>query len=236
MSTKAPYTLRLSADAAAPPEPSWAVERERNVAASAWAAARRRKWLILSVTLLVFTGGFVGLLALPPAYRASGTVLLEAPKTVVFQRPGVTASTPPATEMLADELEVLRSRELLRRVVAGLGLEADPDFNPLLRPPACWRRPTVSSGCWAAGPRNRCTGSWRSSACSARRRAASTRPCRAWTATSPSAPSGAAAPSRSRRRHGCRSGRPRSPMAWRRPIWKCGPSCGRRSCGPSAPG
>ncbi|WP_109518052.1 GumC family protein [Teichococcus aestuarii] len=134
MSTKAPYTLRLSADAAAPPEPSWAVERERNVAASAWAAARRRKWLILSVTLLVFTGGFAGLLALPPAYRASGTVLLEAPKTVVFQRPGVTASTPPATEMLADELEVLRSRELLRRVVARLGLEADPDFNPLLRP------------------------------------------------------------------------------------------------------
>jgi capsular exopolysaccharide synthesis family protein len=134
MNTKIPQTLRLYADAATPSEPSWAVERERNVVANAWAAARRRKWLILSVTLLVFVGGFAGLLALPPTYQASGTVLLEAPKTAAFQRPGTMVFTPPATEMLADELEVLRSRELLRRVAVNLKLETEPAFNPLLRP------------------------------------------------------------------------------------------------------
>lgn len=158
MNSKTPYDLRLTTDAGMPPELSWAAERERNVVATVWAAARRRKWLILTVTLLVFTLGFVALLSLPPSYRASGTVLLEGPKAAAFPRPGTTPSTPPAQEMLADELEVLRSQDLLRRVAVNLDLTSDPDYNPLLRPSRLLpvaKSVTGFLGGWSEGPMHR---------------------------------------------------------------------------------
>lgn len=158
MSNRSRYVLRLNTDVGQPLAASAAAERERDVAARAWTAAWRRKWLILGVTLLVFMAGFAALLSVPPSYRTSATLLLETQSANPFRRQDAAANPAQNAEFLANELEILRSRELLQSVVARLGLEADPDYNPALRPSrllAAAERLAGLLGPWSEAPLHR---------------------------------------------------------------------------------
>ncbi|MBK1670942.1 hypothetical protein CKO28_23295 [Rhodovibrio sodomensis] len=97
----------------------------------------RQRALICLVTLLGTAAVMAVVLRLPPSYRAEA-VLMFAP--VPVQADPTTAGSP-AEQLgdlrhLASEIERIRARGLLSRVVEAAGLLYDPAFNPVLaRPP-----------------------------------------------------------------------------------------------------
>lgn len=99
-------------------------------------ATLRHGWRSLALALaLGLLAGAAWLLWLAvPVYTAEARIALESRTGQVLDiaavMPGLTADQ--AT--VNTEVEVLRSRALLGRLAEGLGLAADPEFNPALRP------------------------------------------------------------------------------------------------------
>jgi capsular exopolysaccharide synthesis family protein len=93
----------------------------------------RQRALILLVTLLGTLAVAAVVWRLPASYRAEA-VLLFAPaaEQVDPTRVGQPAEQPGDLRHLASEIELIRSRSLLARVVQDAGLLYDPGFNPVL--------------------------------------------------------------------------------------------------------
>ncbi|MCB4821355.1 GumC family protein [Roseicella aerolata] len=118
--------------------PEWVTDMsstngERNILRDLSSAMWRRKWLIGATTALCFGLSAAVVTALPPVYRTSSTVLIEARRLPAATAEGAT-EVPVNSETATNELQVLQSRELLGQVVRHLGLERDPTFNRELRP------------------------------------------------------------------------------------------------------
>jgi uncharacterized protein involved in exopolysaccharide biosynthesis len=90
----------------------------------------RRKATVLGVTALVLLASLLAVLNLPRAYTATAAVMLTP--TRVQDGEGEAAASDDATT-IASEVEVLRSRGLLRRLVRAEQLLLDPEFNPAVR-------------------------------------------------------------------------------------------------------
>lgn len=92
-------------------------------------ALRRRKWLILGTMLVVNGIALAALMLLPPRYNATATLLIEAPG----RAPGEAGGDPgPAGDagMIQTQINLLRSPAVAAAVIAGLGLEGDPELAP----------------------------------------------------------------------------------------------------------
>ncbi|WP_343898117.1 GumC family protein [Craurococcus roseus] len=111
-----------------------AVDQEHRVPQEIWAAIRRRKWLIAGVFLLTFASATAVAFSLPPSFRASSTILLEARRVTPVKQEDTAANPPLSAEAVADELQVLQSRDLLEQLVQRLDLLQEPEFNRTLRP------------------------------------------------------------------------------------------------------
>jgi polysaccharide biosynthesis transport protein len=96
---------------------------------------RRRIWLIASLCVLLTA--LVGLVVvqLAPSFTAETLVMLERGEQKVVDIEAVLSGSPTDSETVQSEVEVLRSRNLVRRVVEKLALSENPEFNPSLRPP-----------------------------------------------------------------------------------------------------
>lgn len=70
-----------------------------------------------------------------PVFSSSSVVILESREEQVVDLKSVISGLSGDTLVLNSEVEVLRSRSLMEKVVTHLGLLEDPEFNPTLREP-----------------------------------------------------------------------------------------------------
>lgn len=101
------------------------------LAATLW----RGKWVIaLFVTLAVIAGGYYAYVVAVPKYRSTAVVILVTKQDQIVDLQNVVSGLSGDTSTLNSELQVLRSRNLIGKVVDRLGLMQDPEFNGALRP------------------------------------------------------------------------------------------------------
>lgn len=102
----------------------------RRIISIAW----RRKYLIAGVTLLFVLAGLYQLSRVVPIYSTSATIMLNNRETRVVDIESVVSGLPRGNAAVGSEIQLLRSTQLLERVVEKLRLERDPEFNSALRP------------------------------------------------------------------------------------------------------
>jgi capsular exopolysaccharide synthesis family protein len=83
------------------------------------------------VLFMILTGLYVA--SRKPLYGSEGAIVIASRKIMI---PGLEAVSTPTGDMaiIRSEMGVLQSRTLVRDVASTLHLDADPEFNPLLRP------------------------------------------------------------------------------------------------------
>lgn len=96
----------------------------------------RGKWL-LALCLIVGTlsAAIYGYVIATPLYSATSVVILETQEDRVTDLESVIGGFSGDSAAINSEVEVLRSRSLMKKVVARLDLVSDPEFNPSLREP-----------------------------------------------------------------------------------------------------
>lgn len=98
----------------------------------------RRKWVIVASILIcaTLTGLFVA--QLTPRYQASALVMIETREQNFIDLDSVVAGIGANSSALQSEIEIIRSTQLLQRVIRKLRLDEDPEFNASLRPASIW--------------------------------------------------------------------------------------------------
>ena len=94
----------------------------------------QRKWILMGVvgTLLALTT--VVLFMLTPRYEGEASIMVDGQERVNIGLPEVMPNLPMDSETIASEIEVLRGRSMVGKVVDRLKLEQDPEFNAELQP------------------------------------------------------------------------------------------------------
>ncbi|MEP2881813.1 MAG: polysaccharide biosynthesis tyrosine autokinase [Sulfitobacter sp.] len=95
----------------------------------------RGKWLIaLGVLVALLIGGYYAYIAATPLYRSTAVVILETNQDQIVDLQSVVGGLSGDTSEVNSEVEVLRARSLMRKVVDRLDLTRDPEFNVELQP------------------------------------------------------------------------------------------------------
>jgi capsular exopolysaccharide synthesis family protein len=93
----------------------------------------------------VFMGGYYAYIVAEPSYRSTAVVMLNNREEQVVDLEGVVGGLGSDTSVVNTEVEILRSRSLLGRVVDELALTEDEEFNTRLLPtPAIERLKTFA--------------------------------------------------------------------------------------------
>ncbi|MFY9212133.1 MAG: polysaccharide biosynthesis tyrosine autokinase [Aestuariivita sp.] len=110
----------------------------------------RGKWLIaLCMTVAILVGGYYAYGMATPLYRSTAVVILETNQDQIVDLQSVATGLSGDTTEINSEIEILRSRGLMGKVVDRLNLTEDPEFNGALRPPGvrqnaqAWVRSTL---------------------------------------------------------------------------------------------
>jgi len=95
----------------------------------------RGKWIIAAFTLIaLLIGGYYAYFIAVPKYQATASLVLDVRSGNVVDLESVMSGVSTETSSINTELEVIRSNDLIRRVVVELGLVGDPEFNGSLTP------------------------------------------------------------------------------------------------------
>jgi capsular exopolysaccharide synthesis family protein len=100
----------------------------------------RAKWLMALFAVIGFAISYAQLLRITPLYTSEVRVLWEIDQNNVVDIDPVARSLAGDFFSLSSQIEVIESGRLLERVVDGLRLVEDPNFNARLRPPEGWTR------------------------------------------------------------------------------------------------
>ena len=94
----------------------------------------RRTLMIVTIALLAFLAGLGVVSTLKPVYSTEAQVLIENLETPFDRVQSLDGQAPSGVDdrIVASQMFVLESEDLGRRVVATLGLENIPEFNPML--------------------------------------------------------------------------------------------------------
>lgn len=103
--------------------------------ADLFALIDRRRRLILRVAGAVVLLAVLVSLALPTTWSSSAVVMLDQRRNNVTDISAVLSQLPGDPATVQNQIQILTSRELADKVIAKLGLENDPEFNPLLTRP-----------------------------------------------------------------------------------------------------
>lgn len=97
----------------------------------------RGKWFIALVTAIaILVGGYYAYVVAVPVYRSTAVVILEPQQEKIAGLDSVVGGLSGDSSEINSELEVLRARGLLGKVVDKLDLISDPEFNAELRVPS----------------------------------------------------------------------------------------------------
>jgi len=100
------------------------------------AALWRGKWLIILVAAIaVLIGGYFAFFVATPLYRSTAVVILETREESIVNLDSVLGGLSGDTSVVNSEVEVLKSRGLMGKVVQRLDLTNDPEFNTALQTP-----------------------------------------------------------------------------------------------------
>lgn len=94
----------------------------------------RRKYLIAAIVFIAVALGYLWAKSATPRYTASATLKLDVYQPGIADIESVVSGITGDTREVRSQLQILRSRLLLGRVVDALSLQNDPEFNPRLRP------------------------------------------------------------------------------------------------------
>jgi polysaccharide biosynthesis transport protein len=93
----------------------------------------RWKWLIAATTVAATLLAIAVILNLDPRYTANARVIFDPERLRIIDLDNVIVSPDMSTTGLQNQIEILRSANLLERVIDSLRLETAPEFNPSLR-------------------------------------------------------------------------------------------------------
>ncbi|WP_170429788.1 polysaccharide biosynthesis tyrosine autokinase [Ruegeria arenilitoris] len=97
----------------------------------------RGKWVIaLTTSAAILVGAYYAFVAAVPLYQSTSVVMLETEQASVVDLQSVVGGLAGDSETVNSELEVLRSRGLMGKVVDRLDLTSDPEFNTSLQMPS----------------------------------------------------------------------------------------------------
>ena len=88
----------------------------------------KRKWLILSLTLLFFVLGGVRAAMKTPLYSSTARIQIDREPGKVIEGGSTSPSEEGGTEFLRTQYEILKSRAMAERVVSALQIHEDADF------------------------------------------------------------------------------------------------------------
>jgi capsular exopolysaccharide synthesis family protein len=89
----------------------------------------RRKWLVATVLLAVFTTTLIVTLAMTPVYKASGRLEFNLQPAKVTKFEEVVATQLQTREFMNTQMKLLTSASLAQRVIDALNLAENPAFN-----------------------------------------------------------------------------------------------------------
>jgi succinoglycan biosynthesis transport protein ExoP len=95
-----------------------------------WRAISKRRWSILGLTLLVAILSALIASSIRPTYRGMATLLIEQGKAKVVSIEEIYSQGIIQREYYQTQVEILKSEELARKVVARLKLTTHPDYDP----------------------------------------------------------------------------------------------------------
>jgi succinoglycan biosynthesis transport protein ExoP len=93
----------------------------------------RNRWWVLGPTIAAFAIAAIGVNVVKPRYTAESRVLLENQESY-FTRPEkqTTEQIPlPDAEAVQSQVQLITSRDLARKAIRALGLQGNPEFDPL---------------------------------------------------------------------------------------------------------
>ena len=97
------------------------------------AMVRRRVWLVLGIAAVLFVCAFLVLQTLTPRFTATTVVMIESRREQVVDMETVLSDLSPSASVVSTQAALIRSKSVLARVIDKLGLQNDPEFNPILR-------------------------------------------------------------------------------------------------------
>ena len=107
-----------------------------SLASTVW---RGRGWVALAAAIAVLIGGWYAFRVATPMYTSHSVVALESREEQVVDLDSVLSGGLGGNQSAVNtEVEVLRSRNLARKLVERLSLIEDPDFNGRLQPEDPW--------------------------------------------------------------------------------------------------
>ena len=95
---------------------------------------RGKLWIALTMALAILLGGYYAFFIAVPTYTAGSVVMLENRQENVANLESVMSGLSGDQATINTEVEVIRSRGLIGKLVEQLDLTADPEFNETLRP------------------------------------------------------------------------------------------------------
>lgn len=95
---------------------------------------RGKLWIALCMALALLIGGYYAYVAATPLYRSTAVVILETDQQQLLDLQSVVGGLSGDTSEVNSEVEVLRARTLMGKVVDQLELVDDPEFNARLLP------------------------------------------------------------------------------------------------------
>jgi len=95
---------------------------------------RGKFWIALCSLIALLLGGYYAYVAAVPVYTSSSVVMLESRQEQVVDLESVMTGLSGDQASINTEVEVIRSRGLIEKMVERLDLTQDPEFNPRLRP------------------------------------------------------------------------------------------------------
>ncbi|MDP3341046.1 polysaccharide biosynthesis tyrosine autokinase [Frigidibacter sp.] len=97
---------------------------------------RGKIWIALCTVIMVLVGGYYAYVAATPLFQSTSVVILDTREEQVSGLEGVLGGLGGDTTVVNTEVEVLRARSLMRKVVQSLDLTTDPEFNIALQAPS----------------------------------------------------------------------------------------------------
>ncbi|WP_420591950.1 GumC family protein [Bacterioplanoides sp.] len=95
-----------------------------------WQVVRRQLKMIIALSIIATLISVLVVLSMTPKYKATTTILIEAEEAKVLSIEEVYGLSGKSSEYFLTQFEILKSREMAKRVVEKLNLVNDPEFNP----------------------------------------------------------------------------------------------------------